>query len=100
MIDQYLFLRRYLTLKTDNSKYNHLYLICKSFVKNPFKYLIQVWMPILSVSNAGKIRVDKGCDNVRIKSILRELTNLCQGSTLTANPRLGYEDNVDPESDY
>lgn len=44
--------------------------------------------------------MDKGCSNVRIKSILRELTHFCQGTTLTANPTLGYEDNVDPESDY
>lgn len=58
--------------------------------------LTQVWLPIFSVSSKGHIRIEKGCD--RVKSILRELTNLCQGSTLTANPRISASENVvEPE---
>ena len=57
---------------------------------------LQIWLPILSVSNKGQIRIEKDCNSV--KSILRELTNLSQGSTLKANPRISASENVDTEN--
>jgi len=55
--------------------------------------LTQVWLPILSLSNKGNVRIEKDCKKEIVNYVLHELSNLCQLLIHTANPRISACEN-------
>ena len=53
----------------------------------------QVWLPILSISNKGNVRIEKECKKEIVNYVLHELSNLCQLLIHTANPRISACEN-------